>query len=314
MPSNAMNMEAQSNGAEEKRLCQLAIIIVSWNTRDLLRQCLKTLKEEIARSSLKESDVAVFVVDNNSSDGSPDMVQLEHDWVTLLRNYKNLGFAVANNQALKAVDAPFVLLLNPDTEVCPHVIDSLIAFLHEHPKAGVVAPQLLNTDGSIQKSCRAFPTFSGMLYELLGLSRLFPKNQKFREYKMLDWNHDQVRQVDQPEGACLLIRRETLAQVGLLDEEYFMLFEEVDWCYRAKQAGWEIWFTPETQVVHHYGQSIKQVKTRMILSSHRGLYRFWHKHYRKGRTYLDPVAYLGLMSLAYCRIAAYTLRSLLPPD
>jgi GT2 family glycosyltransferase len=227
----------------------------------------------------------------------------------LQRNAKNLGFAAANNQALKIVDAEFVLLLNPDTEVRPGVIDCLTRFLNEHPQAGVVAPQLLSTDGSIQKSCRAFPTFSGMLYELLGLSRLFPKAEKFREYKMLDWNHDDERQVDQPEGACLLIRKETLTQVGLLDEGYFMLFEEVDWCFRAKEAGWQIWFTPKAQVVHHYGQSIKQVKARMILSSHRGLYRFWHKHYRQGRWYLDPIAYCGLMSLAGLRIIAYRLKS-----
>jgi GT2 family glycosyltransferase len=310
MSGKGMSATSQANLAESKKLCRLVIVIVSWNTCSLLHECLRTLKAEIGRSAFNESDVAVFVIDNDSSDGSPDMVQREHAWVILERNSKNLGFAAANNQALRAVDAEFVLLLNPDTEVIPGVIDRLIGFLNEHPRAGVVAPQLLSTDGSIQKSCRAFPTFSGMLSELLGFSRLFPKTEKFREYKMLDWNHDDERQVDQPEGACLLIRKQTLAQVGLLDEGYFMLFEEVDWCYRAKQAGWEIWFTPKAQVVHHYGQSIKQVKARMILSSHRGLYRFWHKHYRKGRWYLDAIAYLGLMSLAGLRIVAYSLKSL----
>src|SRR5262249_53422120 len=162
--------------------------------------------------------------------------------------------------------------LNPDTEVQPEAIRYLLDFLADHPKVGIVAPKLLNSDGTVQRSCRQFPTFLGMLYELLGLSRLFPDNPRFREYKMLDWDHDDERQVDQPEGACLLLRREVIEQVGLLDEGFFMLFEEVDWCYRIKQAGWEIWFTPGAQVVHHYGQSIKQVKTRMILSSHRGLY------------------------------------------
>jgi len=306
----ANNTTSQTVASGEKLVCRLAIVIVSWNTCNLLRQCLRSLKQEIAACRLNDKDVAVFVIDNNSADGSPDMVQSEHAWVNLTRNADNLGFARANNQALKKIDADFVLLLNPDTEVRAGVIDQLLNFMQEHPQAGVVAPQLLSTDGSIQKSCRAFPTFSGMLYELLGLSRLFPQVEKFRQYKMLDWNHDDERQVDQPEGACLLIRKETLNQVGLLDEGYFMLFEEVDWCFRTKQTGWQIWFTPKAQVVHHYGQSIKQVKTRMILSSHRGLYRFWHKHYRQGRWYLDPVAYLGLMSLAYLRIAAYKLKSL----
>src|SRR6202789_2532179 len=163
------------------------------------------------------------------------------------------------------VSAEYILLLNPDTEVKTGALSTLIKFLDDHPKAAVVAPQLLNTDGSVQRSCRAFPSFSGMLYELLGLSRIMPSVKKFREYKMLDWAHDDERQVDQPEGACLLIRSTVLDQVGRLDEGYFMLFEEVDWCYRVKQAGYEIWFTPRAQVVHHYGQSIKQVKVAMIL-------------------------------------------------
>jgi hypothetical protein len=250
----------------------------------------------------------VFVVDNASADSSADMVSKDFPWVKLIANADNRGFAAGNNQVLRTCTGNMVLLLNPDTEVQPGAISTLMRFLEEHTAAGVVAPQLLNTDRSIQRSCRKFPTFSGMLFELLGFSRMFPNNPKFREYKMLDWNHDDERQVDQPEGACLLIRRKVLDEVGLLDEEFFMLFEEVDWCYRVKQTGWEIWFTPTAKVVHHYGQSIKQVKARMILSSHRGLYRFWQKHYRNGRWYLDAPAYAGLMSLAYVRIASFHLK------
>jgi len=287
----------------------LSVIIVSWNTKELLRRCLQSLKPEVSAI-----DHEVFVVDNASADGSSDMVARDHPWVQLIVNDSNRGFAAANNQALKSAHGDRVLLLNPDTEVQPEAIRYLLDFLADHPKAGIVAPKLLNSDGTVQRSCRQFPTFLGMLYELLGLSRLFPDNPRFREYKMLDWDHDYERQVDQPEGACLLLRREVIEQVGLLDEGFFMLFEEVDWCYRIKQAGWEIWFTPGAQVVHHYGQSIKQVKTRMILSSHRGLYRFWRKHYRGNRWYLDPIAYGGLMSLAYMRIAVHQLRVFLQQD
>lgn len=289
---------------------RLSIITVSWNTRDLLNRCLVTVKEELARMPNVESEV--FVIDNDSHDGSADMVASEHPWVRLVRNKENLGFAKANNQALKETTSDYVLLLNPDTEVYPGAISTLIEFFQNNPKCGVVAPQLLNTDGSVQRSCRAFPTFIGMLYELIGLSKMFPagssQGTKFRAYKMLDWNHDDKREVDQPEGAALLIRRTVLDEVGLLDEGYFMLFEEVDWCYRVKQHGWQIWFDPDAKIVHHYGQSIKQVKARMILSSHRGLYRFWRKHYRGDRWYMDGFAYAGLMSLAYVRIAAYTAK------
>ncbi|MBU6455081.1 MAG: glycosyltransferase family 2 protein, partial [Cyanobacteria bacterium REEB67] len=251
------------------------------------------------------------------ADGSAAMVEQKHPWAKLIANQDNLGFAAANNQAFALSSGDYVLMLNPDTEVRPGSLKTLIAFLAEHPRAAVVAPQLLNSDGSVQRSCRQFPTFVGMLYELIGLSRMFPANSargiKFREYKMLDWNHDDERQVDQPEGACLMIKRNVLEEIGTLDEGFFMLFEEVDWCYRVKKAGWEIWFTPLAQVVHHYGQSIKQVKVRMILSSHRGLYRFWRKHYRGDRWWLDGFAYSGLMALAYARIASYKLRSLLGP-
>lgn len=289
---------------------KLSIITVSWNTRDLLRRCLESVKAELALRP--DVEVEVFLVDNDSADGSAQMVALEHPWARLVENKENLGFAKANNQALRACCGQYVLLLNPDTEVKPGAIWHLVDFLDSRERAGVVAPQLLNSDGSVQRSCREFPTFFGMFYELAGLSRLFPagspSGKKFRAYKMLDWNHDDERQVDQPEGACLLLRRAVIDEVGLLDEGFFMLFEEVDWCYRIKQRGWEIWFSPAAQVTHHYGQSIKQVKIKMIISSHRGLYRFWRKHYRGNRWYLDGIAYSGLMALAYVRVAAYAIK------
>lgn len=284
---------------------ELSIIIVSWNTKDLLRDCLHSVYEEI-----RGLEAEVFVVDNNSPDQSALMVGEEFPWVKLLANKSNRGFAAANNQAFILAAGRKILLLNPDTKVRPNSLKALVQFLDQNPSAGVVAPQLLNTDGSIQRSCRSFPTFLNMSYELLGLSRLFPNVHRFRHYKMLDWNHDDQRQVDQPEGACLMVRREVLDQVGTLDEGFFMLFEEVDWCYRIKQAGWQIWFLPSAQVVHHYGQSIKQVKSSMILSSHRGLYRFWRKHYRRNRWYMDLPAYTGLMLLAYVRIVSHRVKAI----
>jgi GT2 family glycosyltransferase len=284
----------------------ISVIVVSWNTRELLRACLASLRRELQGMSSE-----VFLIDNDSADGSAAMVAADFPEVKLIANKTNRGFAAANNQALETVAGEYVLLLNPDTEVHEGALNKLIEFMRSHPRAGIVAPQLLNSDGSIQRSCRQFPTFLGMLYELMGLSRFFPDKPLFRQYKMLDWEHDDERQVDQPEGACLLLRKEVIEQVGTLDEGFFMLFEEVDWCYRIKQAGWEIWFTPSSQVTHHYGQSIKQVKTRMILSSHRGLYRFWRKHYRGERWYLDGLAFSGLMTLAYVRIISYKLRSMM---
>lgn len=286
-------------------MVRLSVIVVSWNVSNLLDVSLSTLKRDI-----EGIDAEVFVVDNASADGSAEMVRSRHPWVRLIANDSNLGFAAANNQALKLCTGEYILLLNPDTEVIQGAIPALIAFLEREPRAGVVAPQLINSDGSIQRSCRAFPTFLAMLYELMGLSKMFPEHPAFGSYKMLDFNHDELRPVDQPEGACLLLRSRVIEEVGTLDEGFFMLFEEVDWCYRIKQAGWEIWFYPAAKVVHHYGQSIKQVKARMILSSHRGLYRFWSKHYARGRWYFGIFVYCGLISLAWLRILSHGLRSL----
>lgn len=283
---------------------QLTVVIVSWNTRDLLAACLNSLRNELYGLAAE-----VYVVDNDSADGSAEMVAREFPWVRLIANESNRGFAAANNQVFAVARGEKLLLLNPDTEVRPGAVRTLMRILDAQPDIAVVAPQLLNTDGSIQRSCRQFPTFLAMFYELLGMSKLFPNSKQFGQYKMLDFGHDYAREVDQPEGACLMLRKKLLEEVGTLDEGYFMLFEEVDWCYRIKQSGGRIWFTPEAQVVHHYGQSIKQVKAKMILSSHRGLIRFWRKHYRQGRMWLDPFVAAGLMALAYVRIAAYRLRN-----
>jgi GT2 family glycosyltransferase len=294
---------------------RLSVIIINWNTCELLDRCLKTLSMELKILNLFDRESEVYVVDNNSADGSDIEVAKNHSWVRLICNKENLGFARANNQALQLASGKYILLLNPDTEIYPGAIGSLISFLDNHPHAGIVAPQLINTDGSIQASCRAFPSFLGLLCELIGLSRIMPPGSNARRYKMLDWGHDDERQVDQPEGACLLVRKELFSQIGLFDEDFFMLFEEVDWCYRVKQAGWEIWFTPKAKVLHHLGQAIKQVKTKMILSSHRGLYRYWYKHHRHSRKYSDAIVYGALMSLAYLRIISYSIKkSILLPS
>ncbi len=287
----------------------ISVIIVSWNTKDLLRDCLRSLFVELERTAIPAE---VIVVDNHSADGSAEMVQVEFPQVTLFANRDNKGFGRANNQAFAVAKGELLLLLNPDTKVLPGALSELASFIQKHPQAGIIAPQLRNADGTIQRSCRAFPTLAGMFYELSGLSRLFPNVQRFREYKMLDFDHASTRPVDQPEGACLLIRREALDQIGMFDEQFFMLFEEVDLCYRAKQAGWEIWFDADAQIVHHYGQSIKQVKARMIVSSHKGMYRYWAKHHTRWyHGMIKPALWLGLWGLAAIRITLFTFKKLI---
>ncbi len=281
------------------------IVIVSWNTKDLLRDCLRSVFLELANAQLMAK---VFVVDNNSADGSAQMVREDFPNVKLIANSENLGFAAANNQVLLHYPAPFYLILNPDTEVLPGAFQTLLKFMESHPKAGIVAPQLLNSDRSIQRSCRSFPTISGMTFALLGLKSF--RGKKIGNYLMLDFDHKSTSQVDQPEGACLLVRSEIVEKLDAFDERFFMLFEEVDWCYRIKQAGYEIWFNPEAKIIHHYGQSIKQVKAKMIYYSHRSFYLYITKHSSSVLLFIfKPLLYCGLMVLAGLRIVTYLIRS-----
>ena len=165
-----------------------------------------------------------------------------------------------------------------------------------HKEAGAMGAKLLNPDRTLQHSIYNFPNVVLALFSLFSPHNLLPV---FRLSYIRYWDkHDKTKAVDYVSGACLMVRQKTIKEIGILDEGFWMLFEEVDWCYRIKKAGWQIWFTPSAKVLHHYGQSIKQVKVSMILSSHRGLYRFWKKHYRGNRWYLDGFANAGLMSLA----------------
>lgn len=288
----------------------LSVLIVNWNTRDLLAKCLESLSLEAKNVFDKLSiETQIIVVDNNSADGSLQMVSDLFKDVTLIANSQNYGFAYANNQAYAVATGFYILMLNPDTIVLENSIITLIEFLQGHKGVGIVAPQLLNTDLTIQKSCRSFPTIQAMFYELLGLSKI--NQAKFGQYKMLDFNHDFARSVDQPEGACLLTTRDVIDKCGFLDNNFFMLFEEVDWCYRVKQAGYDIWFEPGAKIIHHYGQAIKQVKSKMIFHSHKGFYLFWKKHYRQNNFWLDPFVYVGLYILAMLRVVQYKIKSVL---
>lgn len=285
---------------------KLSVVIVSWNTKELLKDCLLSLLKEVETFGISTE---IFVIDNNSSDGSGAMVRSSFPTIKLTENLENKGFGKACNQAIQQTTGEYVLLLNPDTVVLPGSINTLLQFAETHPQAGVVAPQLLNTDGSVQRSCRSFPSISGMFYELSGLSRIFPNVTRFRNYKMLDFDHQHQMQVDQPEGAGLLIPKKVLDEVGLFDEKFFMLFEEVDLCYRIKQAGWEIWFNPESKIIHHYGQSIKQIKAKMIIHSHKGMYYYWAKHHNSWYHQLfKPFFGVMLLGLAVLRIIFYKLR------
>lgn len=278
----------------------LSVAIVNWNTAGYLQSCLSSLRaagyipapaaccgrdrpEAAARGTAIGSaalSVEVIVVDNASPDGSAELVRSEFPEVRLIANSENLGYAKGNNQAIQASSGRYILLLNPDTEVPPGALERLVAYLDAHPDTGAVGVRLLNPDGSTQRSCRAFPLPLPLLYEALGLAVLFPKSRRFAAYRMGWFSHNREMEVDQPMGSALALRRQAIQDVGLLDEQFPLFFNEVDWCYRAKQRGWRVAFTPEVSIVHHGGRGTSQIRLAALRESHRSLERFYQKHLR----------------------------------
>jgi N-acetylglucosaminyl-diphospho-decaprenol L-rhamnosyltransferase len=254
----------------------ISVIIVSWNVRDLLRACLAT----VARAGA-EVVLQVVVVDAASVDGTPAMVEQEFPWVHLIACADNVGFPRGNNLGIAAANGRYLLLLNPDTELHDGALATLLAFMDAHPDVGVVGPQLLNSDGSVQSSRRRFPTVATAVFESTWLEPLAPK-RLLDHYYMQDLPDDQVADVDWLTGACLLVRREVVDQVGLLDEDYFMYSEELDWCRRIKAAGWRLVYLPAAQVTHHMGKSSEQAVTARHVAFQRAKLRYWRKYH--GRT------------------------------
>ncbi len=252
----------------------LSIVIVNWNTRDMLRDALNSL---LAPGS--DLRLQIIVVDNASGDGSAAMVQAEFPTVELLANTGNAGYAEGNNQGMRTAAGRHTLLLNPDVVVPAGALEGALQVLESDPKIGALGCRLVGADGRTQRSVRGFPTPGSILWEALGLSRLFPASPLFGAYRMTHFDYDRQADVDQPMGTFLLLRGEAVRQVGLLDERFPIFFNEVDWCYRAKQRGWRIVYTPSVQIKHYGGASTGQVAPAMAWESRRGLLAYYGKHY-----------------------------------
>ncbi len=276
----------------------LGIVIVNWNTRDLLRKCLQTV---LASQGVSFRAV---VVDNASSDGSAEMVRAEFPQVEVIASAINGGFSYANNLGLRALgfDPPgaetprYALLLNPDTELPPDALRAMVAFMDADPRIGVAGPKLVLPDGSLDKACRrSFPTPEVSAYRMLGLATLFPRSRRFGRYNLTYLDPDIVTEVDSVVGAYMQVRREAIAAVGLLDEVYFMYAEDIDWAYRVKKAGWTVWYNPRVTVLH-----VKRAASRRSPKAQREFYRamliFYRKYYRQTTPlWLHLMILLGLL-------------------
>ncbi|HVB97073.1 MAG TPA: glycosyltransferase family 2 protein [Chloroflexota bacterium] len=254
----------------------LAVVVVSHNTKDLLRVCLRSLLASLARSQDVLSH-ELFVVDNGSHDGSPTMVADNFPTVRLIRLPENRGFAAGNNVAIRQAEARHVLLLNPDTETLGEAPARLVKYLDDHPGTGAAGGRLLNPDLTFQHSCFRFPTLPMTFLDFFPINHRLSNSRLNGRYPRA-W-YTQPFEIDHPLGACLIVRSEVIQQVGPLDEGFYMYCEEVDWCLRIKQAGWKIGYTPDAEIIHVGGASARQNVGPMFVELHRSRDRFFRKHY-----------------------------------
>lgn len=240
---------AISNNANADRP-DLSVVILSWNTKDLLIKCLETVAAASTSPVLE-----VIVVDNASRDGSADVVAGRFPWVKLIRNNKNDGYARGNNIGMRVAAGRHVLLLNSDTEVTPRAFRALVRFLDQHPEYGAAASRLWNRDGTIQRACMRFPTLLSAIFYDARPGRWWPNNFIIRRHFVKDFDHIDSCDVQQPPGAALCVRREVMEKIGLLDEELFLFFNDVDYCKKILKAGWRIRYLADSNIIHHGGAS-----------------------------------------------------------
>jgi GT2 family glycosyltransferase len=299
----------------------LSVIILNWNTRDLLEKCLKSL---LCQSTT--ANIEVIVADNASEDSSREMVQASFPQVRLVVNSGNIGFSAGNNAALPHATGRYLLFLNSDTVVTEGALDTLVCFADASPDVGVVGPKLLNADDSLQYSCRRYPNLGAGFFRSTPLGRLFPKNRFATDYLMADWDHATPRDVDWVSGAALMIRRELVDRIGCFDDAFYMYCEDVDLCWRVNHepldpppAGadgshrphWRVTYCPDAVVYHLIGKSSDQAPTRMTYEFHRSQYLFYKKHYAATTPLLmKPLIPAGIALRAIGQMARFRLRYL----
>ena len=289
---------------------KLSVIIVNYNVRAYLEQCLRTVFE-----ALKGIEGDVFVVDNQSTDGSVEMVREKFPNVRLIANADNVGFSRANNQAIRESDAEYVLLLNPDTVVGEDVFHKVIAFLDAHPKAGGLGVKMIDGTGQfLPESKRGLPTPAVAFYKIIGLTRLFPHSRTFGRYHLGHLPENQASPIEILSGACMFLRKRTLDEVGLLDESFFMYGEDIDLSYRITMGGYENWYLPDARIIHYKGESTKKSTVNYVFVFYNAMAIFAKKHFMRKR----PDVLAGLingsiyLSAAGAIVTRFLKRALLP--
>ena len=251
----------------------VSIIIVNWNTAQITCDCLGSVYQQT-----KDISFEVIVVDNASSDNSVEMIKAQFPQVILIENERNRGFAAANNQGMAIAKGRYVLVLNSDTVVLDNAITKTVDFTDSHPQAAVVGCRVLNPDKTLQPTCFMFPSVLNMTLWVTYLFKLFPRSRFFGRERMIWWNRDDQQEVDVVTGCFMLARQEAISSVGTMDEQFFMYYEETDWCYRFKKAGWKVMFTPCGEIIHLGGASSTRVKISKEKRKRKSLLLYYKKH------------------------------------
>jgi N-acetylglucosaminyl-diphospho-decaprenol L-rhamnosyltransferase len=276
----------------------LSVVTVSYNTRELLRECLASVFSTLGPRLRHE----VIVVDNASSDGSVAMIRDSFPQVRVLANPENVGFAAGSNQGLEESSGRYVILLNPDTVASPGALERMVALMEEQGDVGIVGPKLIYPDGEFQHSAFAFPTLSMIFLDFFPLHHRLLNSRLNGRYPRALYEKGQPFPIDHPLGAALMVRRSVLDEVGSLDESFFMYCEEIDWCMRIKRAGWRILCCPRAEIVHYVAQSTSQFRDEMYVELHRSRYRLYQKHYSP--SFRRVARWLVALGMAYMCLRA----------
>lgn len=291
-------------------MTSLSVIIVTYNNEKTIGPCLKSLQQFIPF----ELESQVILIDNNSQDGTYEVIKSfcapEKSYIThecIINKYNNY-FAHAVNQGIRIARGKYVLVLNPDTVLTAETLPVLMKYLDTHHDTGMVGPLFRWPDGTIQPSCRRFPTYQILIWELTGLSRLIPKHPIFGAWKMGDFDHLSTCPVDQPMGACMMVSSEALKRVGEMDESFPMFFNDVDWCMRFKLSGYKRIFVHNAEIIHSVGHSVNQKRSKMILLSHLSFYTYLQKYYNQWWEKIINVCFNPiLLAAAMIRIISWGL-------
>lgn len=287
-------------------MVDLSIIIVSYNTKDLTRQCLKSICENVKGISFE-----VICVDNNSQDSSGDLIKKEFPQIELIESKENLGYAKGNNLGVKKSKARYVVLLNSDTVILPGALEKVFDFMEDNLDAGAASPKLLNPDGSIQYCIRTLPNIKTAIFQTFGWHKLFPKSKITARYYRTDLDYNKILSVDSIGTTCYMVRREVLQKVGLLDENFFMYNVDLDFNKRIKDAGYNIYYVSDAKIIHYGGVSVNQSSYRGLIEQHQGLWLMYKKHYAAKR---NPILNFLIHQAIYLRLGVKLLLAFFSKD